>query len=771
MAKQSTFRYQNIDISKIEPLGHGSYGAVYKAKCDQLPCAAKIFRLAILDPHDPESQKIMQKFEEECSFLCSIRHPHIVQYLGTTRDPNTKLPVLLMELLDESLTKMLEHSQQPLAYHVQVDLCHDIALAIAYLHSNDIIHRDLSSNNVLIIAGRRAKVTDFGMSKLADAVSSLSHVNTHLPPEALKEPPIHTKKLDCFSEGVIMIQVCTQLWPEPGPRTQNIPFPASPTGSIEMPVLETERRKNHIEMIDSAHPLLSVAMDCLKFKEDDRPSAEELCQRLADLKEKTEYSESVQQLKLEPEGSLAGLTGEPWLSEPGMSDEQIHKQLSLKERQIQRLREENNRKERTITDQAQQLQEKDEAIVSKENQLWEKEEELQEIKKQLRKKEKAMGSKNRELDEKDEELQKLYQQLSEHQQASAEIQQTNYDLQRQVEGLKQQKDYHSQLSHRTISQGSPKTHTPGKPPKMELTWRNEGRAPIQMKRGSSIVAGDLAFFMHCDGRVCSYNSLTKKWSVLPYAPYHESGLAVINGLLTTIGGCSIGGVPTDKLFSLKKFEGEEGRWVEHFPHMPTERFCTAVVSTEYHVIVAGGMRSKRNHLVLVEVMDAETLVWSTSTNLPYPVSAASATICRDQLYLLGGWHDRGKIHNVLTCSVNDIIRTQPTSWAKKIKTTLSLTSVWQEVASSPAVLSTCVAVEGVLLSIGGHDSKNKDTAAVHKYNPTTNTWDLVNHMSIAHYCCLAAALPTGKLMVVGGVSGIAGIDFLNSVSVAHISYN
>ena len=58
---------------------------------------------------------VMKKFQQECGFLGSIRHPHIVQYLGMTRDPESRLPVLLMELLDESLTKMLEHSQQPLA--------------------------------------------------------------------------------------------------------------------------------------------------------------------------------------------------------------------------------------------------------------------------------------------------------------------------------------------------------------------------------------------------------------------------------------------------------------------------------------------------------------------------------------------------------------------------------------------------------------------------------------------------------------------------------
>ena len=120
----------------------------------------------------------------------SIRHPNIVQYLGMTRDPESRLPVLLMELLDESLTKMLERSQQSLGYYVQVDICHDIALAVAYLHSNDIIHRDFSSNNVLMIARRRVKVTDFGMSKLASWCSSKHNPSHHVP----RNPGLHASR-------------------------------------------------------------------------------------------------------------------------------------------------------------------------------------------------------------------------------------------------------------------------------------------------------------------------------------------------------------------------------------------------------------------------------------------------------------------------------------------------------------------------------------------------------------------------------------------------
>ena len=269
------FRFENVAIFKEEDsqLGVGSYGAVYKAKCDQLPCAAKILHPVLFQTNDPGSRRILERFEQECGFLSSIRHPNIVQYLGVCRDRDSRLPVLLMELLDSSLTKYLETSNKPLSYHVQVDLCFDIALAIAYLHSNGIIHRDLSGNNVLIVAGSRAKVTDFGMSKLVDASSRITRrtltqcpgTEVYMPPEALMEPPVYTKKLDCFSFGVLIIQTQTRLYPNPGPRNRVVPFPASPTGRTHVPVLDVERRKEQIDMISPAHPLLPVATECLKY--------------------------------------------------------------------------------------------------------------------------------------------------------------------------------------------------------------------------------------------------------------------------------------------------------------------------------------------------------------------------------------------------------------------------------------------------------------------------------------------------------------------------
>ena len=247
---QEQFGYRTVQLIKTEPLGTGSYGAVYKAKCDNLLCAGKILHPTLFQSNDPGAMTIMRQFQQECSFLSAIRHPNIVQYLSSYQDPETQLPVLLMELVDNSLTRFLEQSREPLPYHTQVNILHDIALALAHLHSNDIIHRDLSSNNVLLIgAGNRAKVTDFGMAKLFDVNRSNLTPQTMCPgtmvymsPEALDDPPVYTKKLDTFSFGVLGVQIITRQFPNPGRRMKKVGDLRFPVG-IQVPVPDIERRK------------------------------------------------------------------------------------------------------------------------------------------------------------------------------------------------------------------------------------------------------------------------------------------------------------------------------------------------------------------------------------------------------------------------------------------------------------------------------------------------------------------------------------------------
>ena len=283
-----------FQIFKDQQLGRGTYGEVFKARCDGLPCAAKVF---YIDSCDLESTERGKKIMEECRIMKASRHPCIIQYLGVVRDPSTQSLVLLMELASQTLTTMLRTCLKPPAQRLQVDLSRDIALVIAYLHQNKILHGDLSSNNILITAGgRKAKVCDFGTALMLDERKEqdlivLPGTMVYMPPEALPSnqiSPIYSYKLDCFSLGVLIVQICTGKYPRPSPALREVISEANVSNTRKPKPLERvpeiERRKTHLNLIDSSNSLLPLAMECLSDAGVNRPSAEQICQYLEDIK-------------------------------------------------------------------------------------------------------------------------------------------------------------------------------------------------------------------------------------------------------------------------------------------------------------------------------------------------------------------------------------------------------------------------------------------------------------------------------------------------------
>ena len=290
-----------VEIYIDDVLGIGAYGKVCRAKNGQLLCAAKLLHDTMFQYNDPGIHTWAKKFEDECKFLSTIKHPNIVQYLDTIKIPESGRSALLMELMDKSLTHFLKQSSGPLPYRTQVNICHDVALALAYLHIKNVIHRDLSSNNVLLAgAGHRAKVTDFGMFKLVNMKAHMTATKLtqtpgtppYMPPEALIEPPRYSNKLDCFSHGVLTIQIITRNFPDPGNSCRYIDDPNYPDRRVSVSIPEKDRRKKDIDLIEPDHPLLPIAMKCIKDKEEERPSANELCKQLGSLKKGEMYNDA-----------------------------------------------------------------------------------------------------------------------------------------------------------------------------------------------------------------------------------------------------------------------------------------------------------------------------------------------------------------------------------------------------------------------------------------------------------------------------------------------
>ena len=652
--------------------------------------------------------------------MSAIRHPNIVQYLGTCQDPQTGLPVLLMELMDDSLTHFLESSQDAVPYHIQVNVCHNITLAISYLHSNGITHRDLSSNNVLLCGNVKAKVTDFGMAKLGDINPQANHVSftmcpgtdAYMPPEAVNDPPAYTAKIDCFAIGTLIIQIVTKQFPKPGDRHKTVytTDPQFPGGEVKVCVSEVERRQNQISLVDPNHPLLPIALHCLKDRDIERPSAQELCHRVGALKATPQFAESVRSVPQRP------------------------RNITEREEQIRELQ--------------QQVQEKDHIIREKEKIIVARQQECQQLRVNIR-------HKNQMIEEREEQIRHITRQHnSSHffQTRIQELEQQQLNVKSPTEVQAKQHPSltdppqisHSDTSTRAVTRDS-----------LALKWRGVKKATRKIHRAPSVILdGDTVHFRATDTRnIYAYKSTDKMLKRLPECQAEHCSLTVVNNLLTTIGGKGSGGKKTNQLFSLTG-EGKSMRWEEVFKSMPTKRSSSVAVCTGQALIVVGGVDQVWKVLRTVEVMDLVTQEWSPAADLPESLCNASIAICHDRVYILGGWCDSGPTKSVYTCTLTDLfLSCRSRSLGERLAQSLSLTSsakstVWDKVADLPVTQSICVTLHGQLLAVGGIDYMDTPISDVCMYRPTSNTWEIISKMQISQRMCFAAVLPNNELIVV-----------------------
>ena len=636
-----------------------------------------------------------------------------------------------MELMDESLTSYLERSadpRPPLPLHVQVDIGHDVAQALSHLHRHKVLHRDLSSNNVLLIGSRRAKVTDFGMAKLLGSDPRLTPTycpgtNGYMSPEALVDPPSYTSKLDVFSCGVLLVQIITRRFPDPGPRTSTIQIndPRVPLGQVLVVTPELERRKEHLDLISPTHPLLKVALDCLKDKEGQRPTAEQLCSHLIALKESAAYRDNLQQ-------TTEGKTSETHPTRELELEKQLRKSESRVEdltREVQQLTVQNE-------EQARSIQQRDGLVkrMCEERQL---------LRQQIQEKSETIPRQLRNLHEKDNEIQQLQQ-----------------DTRLQAkEELLQEKKREIQDSQQVVrgreGSGVVVRH-------LKLTWKDGPPTSFETYGHSVAVRGENLYCCHNSVKsteVLTFNSKTGQWKIAPRCAKYYFSIVVVNGQLTAVGG-EDSGKSTNTLLSLKL----DQKWAKQFPPMKYCRNGPAVAVTNSSLVVAGGW-TKDLKLSEIEVMDIRTFQWTTLASLPHPLSEATATICEGKLYLGGGFGSGvgNATKSVIMCQVKDL-QSQTTRPSHS-----SSHSMWREVAPLPKSLSSLVTFQGQLLAVGGSTTGKgaNSTSEVRQYNAATNSWSVISQLRSRRCLVLAAVLPDNTLMVCGGWTPVGRT---NSVEIA-----
>ncbi|GKV35094.1 hypothetical protein SLEP1_g43407 [Rubroshorea leprosula] len=262
-------------------IGTGGYGSVYKA---QLP-NGKVVALKKLHRRESEVPTFDRSFRNEAKMLTEIQHKNIVKLHGFCL--HRQCMFLIYEYMERGSLFCVHRDEAKaveLDWMKRVNVIKSTAHALCYLHHDcipSILHRDISSNNILLNLELEAFVSDFGNARLLDPDSSnhttLAGTYGYIAPE-LAYTIVVTKKCDVYSFGVVALEVL--MGRHPRELLTLLSKPYSLQNVMLSDVLDTRlsppRSRN---VIQSTVVAAMLALACLRAKPKSRPTMKYVSQQ------------------------------------------------------------------------------------------------------------------------------------------------------------------------------------------------------------------------------------------------------------------------------------------------------------------------------------------------------------------------------------------------------------------------------------------------------------------------------------------------------------
>ncbi|KAJ3599591.1 hypothetical protein NHX12_033547 [Muraenolepis orangiensis] len=211
-AKRPTAIYTSIVLRRKgyklgKTIGEGEFG---KTKIASSTIHGTNVAIKIMDRKALPTQYTVKFLPRELAILLAVNHEHIVRVHEVIEGPGGMV-YIVMELMATDLLARLGKvggrlsEKQAKTYFIQ------IVSAVRHLHQNDIVHRDLKCENILLAAGNKAKVSDFGFSRYLSPELSKTFCGSlaYISPEVFLGAPYDPRKSDIWSLGVMLYIMVT----------------------------------------------------------------------------------------------------------------------------------------------------------------------------------------------------------------------------------------------------------------------------------------------------------------------------------------------------------------------------------------------------------------------------------------------------------------------------------------------------------------------------------------------------------------------------------
>jgi serine/threonine-protein kinase len=198
----------------VQKLGAGAFGTVYKAKDKILGrmVAIKTIRMEGLAAAAAGVEEMVARFEREARVSAQLKHPNIVTIYDVGL--SNGLSYLAMEFIDGvGLDKIIAQAGK-LPVDRAASIGAQVAEGLDFAHKNGVVHRDIKPANIMIEAGDRVKVTDFGIAKATDSgehltvTGSLLGTPSYMSPEQARGQELDGRS-DLFSVGCLLYEMVT----------------------------------------------------------------------------------------------------------------------------------------------------------------------------------------------------------------------------------------------------------------------------------------------------------------------------------------------------------------------------------------------------------------------------------------------------------------------------------------------------------------------------------------------------------------------------------